>query len=117
MNILAICNLILAFDCIVVLNKALVFAFTGFSLLPSNITARITFPARFDCRPSTGFVRWAVGDDVMLSNSSCFGCVLLDNSSLYFPSVTQIHAGRYTCFIVGVLGPTPRYSVYLTVAG
>ena len=117
MNVLAICNLILAFDCIVVLDKALVFAFTEFSLLPSNITARISFPARFDCQVNEGFVRWAVGERTMITNSSCSGCVLLNNGSLYFPSVTQANAGLYTCFIVGAREITPRYGVYLTVAG
>ena len=85
--------------------------------MPSNITARLLFPARFDCRPTTGFIRWAVGDNIMLSDSTCPGCGLLSNGSLYFPSVIQAHGGRYTCFIVGVLGVTPKYSVYLTVAG
>ena len=85
--------------------------------MPSNITARVMFPARFDCQPTAGFVRWVVGDGIMASNSSYSGYVLLGNGSLYFPSVTQDNAGRYTCFIIGVLGPTPRYSVYLTVAG
>ena len=117
MSILAICNLTLAFDCIIVLNKALVFAFTGFSLLPNNITARISFPARFDCEVNEGFVRWAVGEKTMISNTSCPGCIPLNNGSLYFPSVTQNHAGLYTCFIAGVLGVTPTYGVYLTVAG
>ena len=52
----------------------------------------------------------------MVTNTSCPGCILLNNGSLYFPSVTHNHASLYTCFIVG-LGTTPRYGVYLTVAG
>ena len=99
------------------LTKPSFFAFTGFSLLPTNITARKSLPARFDCQSTTGFVRWAAGNYQMISKSSCSGCELLLNGSLYFPSVTQAHAGHYICFIVGVLGPTPRYSVYLTLAG
>ena len=85
--------------------------------MPSNITTRISFPAQFDCQANAGFVRWAVGQRTMITNSSCPGCILLGNGSLYFPSVTQNHAGLYMCFIAGALGVTPTYSVYLTVAG
>ena len=88
-------------------------------MLPSNVTARLTFPARFDCQATTDtgfFIRWAVGVNEMLGDSNCAGCQILGNGSLYFPSVTQAHGGLYTCFLVG--GATqPRIGVYLTVAG
>ena len=88
-------------------------------MLPRNITARISFPARFDCQTniSLRFIRWSVGlNNEMLSESNCAGCDQIDNSSLYIPSVTRAHGGLYTCFIVGGT-TTPKVRVYLTVAG
>ena len=104
------------------LNTSLykVFPFTEFSVLPSNITGRISFPARFDCQPSSpdGFVRWAIGSDfLMLNNDSCPGCQRLINNSLYIPAVNQGHEGAYTCFLFNVGGGLPRFTVYLTIAG
>ena len=92
-------------------------AFTGFSLLPSNITVRNSLPARFDCQAAVGFIRWGVGDDLILNESNCLECQVLTNGSLFIPSVTQAHGGHYTCFIIGVIGAMPSYSVYLIVTG
>ena len=94
--------------------------FTGFAVLPTNITARNSFPARFDCKATnsdTTFVRWTIGDsNFMLSDSTCSGCMLQLNGSLIISSVSQGHAGRYTCVLFEG-SPVARYSVYLTVAG
>ena len=85
--------------------------------MPSNITVRNSLPARFDCQAAVGFIRWAVGDDLMLNETNCPGCQILTNGSLYIPSVTQAHGGCYTCFIIGIIGAMPAYSVYLKVTG
>ena len=86
-------------------------------MFPRNITARISFSARFDCQTNNGFIRWSVGlNNEMLSESNCPGCDQIDNSSLYIPTVTRAHGGLYTCFIVGGIA-TPKVIVYLTVAG
>ena len=93
--------------------------FTGFSLLPTNVTVRATFPARFDCtmRNNTGFIRWTIGiQNYAIDNVSCPGCVLLANGSLYIPSVNQSHAGRYTC-VLFIGHPVETFSVYLNIAG
>ena len=96
-------------------NKTIIF--TGFTILPTNITARLSFPARFDCQSSTGFIRWGVGPQTeILSNVTCPGCYQLLNGSLYIPSVKQSHSGMYTCFIFGG-SEDSFYNVYLTVTG
>ena len=88
-------------------------------MLPRNITARISFPARFDCQTniSNRFIRWSIGlGNEMLSETNCPGCDQMANSSLYIPTVARAHGGLYTCFIVGEI-PIPKVIVYLTVAG
>ena len=94
--------------------------FTDFSLLPTNITTRNTFPVRFDCRPrnNSDFIRWTVGiQNYVITNTTCPGCTLLSNGSLYIPTVNQSHAGRYTCVVFVSGAPSGRFSVYLTIIG
>ena len=116
-------TLLLSASLLLVLNyttKPLFFAFfIGFSLLPKNLTARIGYPARFDCQTNiTGaFIRWARGaDHQMINAATCTNCTRLSNSSLYFESIDQSHGGRYTCIILAS-GLQHRVNVYLTVAG
>ena len=92
--------------------------FLGFSVLPSNITAGVSSPARFDCqaRPGAGFIRWTIGSNLeFVSETNCDGCHLQANGSLYIASVTQAHGGLYTCLIVGGNSQTAMFGVYLTI--
>ena len=95
--------------------------FTDFSLLPKNLTARPTFPARFDCQTNItdAFIRWARGTDYqMIGPNVCSNCTRLSNGSLSFQSIDQSHGGRYTCIILANGGSIQyRANVYLTVAG
>ena len=100
------------------INTAFKFLVLGFSVLPSNITVRISSPAQFDCqaRPGAGFIRWAIGPNFeILSETNCDRCQLQTNGSLYIASVTPAHSGLYTCLIIGGSQPA-MVGVYLTIA-
>ena len=87
--------------------------------MPSNVTAAVGFPARFDCQSNNiALIRWARGSDLqMITSSNCGGChQIYSNGSLIFASINLSHGGLYACIIVGVT-PFPRVNVYLTVAG
>ena len=118
-------TLLLSASLLLILNyttKPLFLAFfTDFSLLPKNLTARPTFPARFDCQTNvTGaFIRWARGTNYqMIGPSVCRNCTILSNGSLHFQRIEESHGGQYTCIILANGGGTQyRADVYLTVAG
>ena len=95
--------------------------FTEFSILPSNVTATIGFPARFDCQANNGYTRWAKGSNLlMITSINCDGCQIYSNGSLAFASVNLSHRGLYVCFIIRSgtqVNPRPSINVYLTIPG